>query len=76
MTAKVENHCMNLKTRSVVVDGSERVCLNCIWYEQYYHDSRGNIRLRVPTSTGFCRKHEQRRGCMRQPCRDFEKIRD
>ena len=25
------------KCRSVTVDGSESVCLNCIWYEQYYY---------------------------------------
>lgn len=72
MTAKVENHCMQKLNRSISVNASERACINCIWYEQYYRKNRGNISAWVPTSTGHCLLHDQRRGAMRKPCKDYE----
>ena len=74
MTAKVENYCIqhNSRSKSIVIEGSERACINCIWYEQYYHQNRGNISAWVPTSTGYCLRHDQQRGALRQPCKDYE----
>ena len=74
-TAKVENLCMKMPSRSININGSERACVNCIWYEQYFRQSRSNIQSWVPVSKGFCLLHEQQRGPLRQPCRDYETIR-
>lgn len=72
MTAKVENYCQNKRTSVVTVDQTERACINCIWYEQYYRRNRGNIVSWVPTCIGYCILKDQRRGPLRQPCRKFE----
>ncbi len=75
MEAKVENYRFEHRrgtTRSISVDIGERACIHCIWYEQYYHQNRGNIAAWVPTSTGYCLRHDQQRGALRQPCRDYE----
>ncbi len=66
-----ENLCMNLKGKSITVNRTERVCVNCAWYEQYYHQNRGNIYAWVPTSTGYCLAKECRRGALRQACPQF-----
>ena len=74
MTAKVEGYCLqhSFRCKGIQVDGASRACINCIWYEQYFHENRGNIKAWVPTDMGFCLLHEQRRGPLRQPCKDFE----
>lgn len=74
MTAKVENYCNQRlgKTKRIVVDPGVRACINCVWYQQYYRENAGNIRCVVPTSTGYCPLHDQQRGALRQPCRDYE----
>lgn len=51
MTAKVENYCAQKRNRSISVNASERACVNCIWYDQYYRQTRGNVSAWVPTST-------------------------
>lgn len=71
--AKVENLAMTRYNKSISVNSSERACINCIWYEQYYRESRTNVVMKVKTSTGYCLLHEQQRGPLRQPCREFEK---
>ena len=76
MTAKVENHCQSKRTRHISVDAGVRACINCVWYEQYYHKNRGNVQTWIPTSTGHCLLHETQRGALRQPCRDFEKAKE
>lgn len=70
---KVEHLALSRRNKSISVNSSERACINCIWYEQYYHESRTNVRCKVPTSSGYCILHEQFRGPLRQPCREFEK---
>ncbi|MCI9333071.1 MAG: hypothetical protein HFG05_13040 [Oscillibacter sp.] len=74
MTAKVEGYCLqhSFRCKGIQVDGAARACINCIWYEQYFHQNRGNIKAWVPTDMGFCLLREQRRGPLRQPCKDFE----
>lgn len=71
--AKVENLAMRRPYKTITVNRDERACINCIWYEQYYRESRTNVVSKVKTSTGYCILHEQQRGALRQPCRDFEK---
>ena len=75
LEAKVENYRFQHRrgaTRSVSVECGVRACINCIWYEQYYHQNRGNISAWVPTSTGYCLRHDQQRGVLRQPCKNYE----
>ena len=72
MTAKVENYCMQKRTRSISVNSSERACINCIWYEQYYRQNRGNVRAYVPVCCGYCLLREQDKKPLTQPCKDFE----
>lgn len=74
MTAKVENYLNKQRriTRSICIDRSERACVNCIWFEQHYRENRGNIRMYTPISSGYCLLHEQKKGAMTQPCKDFE----
>lgn len=72
MTAKVSNHCQTMYCKTITVNASERACVNCIWYEQYYRRNRGNISASVPTSTGYCLLKECERGALRQPCENFE----
>ena len=72
MTEKVENYCMKQKIRNITVNASERACINCIWYEQYYRKNRGNVVMWVPTSTGHCILQDSERGALRQPCDKYE----
>lgn len=72
LAPKVENFCAHKKTRSVIVDANIRACINCIWYEQYYRENRGNIHGFVPACAGYCLLHDQSRGPLRQPCKDYE----
>lgn len=73
MTAKVENYCMERNDKSIAVNEEERVCINCIWYEQYYRKNRGNISCLVATDLGNCLLKGKRRGALRQPCKEFER---
>ena len=72
LNPKVESACLHKRSKSIAVDANERACINCIWYERYYRESRGNIRLQVTTSHGYCLRHDKKRGPLMQPCREFE----
>lgn len=74
MTAKVENYLSQNRrgVKGISVDQGARACINCIWYEQYFHKNRGNIACWVATTTGYCLLHERQRGALRQPCKDYE----
>ena len=73
-SAKVENYCLQRTgtTKGINVDIGTRACINCIWYEQYFRQNRGNVRAWAPTDTGYCLLHDRRRGALRQPCKDYE----
>lgn len=71
--ARREELAMNLRGKSISINRSDRVCMNCAWYEQYYRQNRGNLYGYVPTSAGYCLKRECARGALRQPCREFER---
>ena len=73
MTAKVENFYAQKFTKNIPVDTGEKVCLNCIWYEQYYRRNRGNVRAWVGTCYGYCPKQDKQKGALCKPCKDFEK---
>lgn len=73
MTAKAERIADRKVTHSIFVDGWERACVNCIYYEQYFRRNRGNVVAWTPTSTGRCLMHDCERGALRQPCEDFER---
>lgn len=60
------------KTRSINVDTSARVCINCAWYEPYYRMNRGNVYAMVPTCKGYCLLNGQDRGPLRRVCKDCE----
>lgn len=74
MPAKVESYCLQhgSGTKSITIEGSERACINCIWYEPHYRENRGNIKAYIPVSSGYCLRREQNRGALRQPCKDYE----
>lgn len=74
MSAKVENYCSQhtFGTKSICVERTERACINCIWFEQHYRMNRGNIKIYTPISSGYCLLHEQRKGAMTKPCKDYE----
>lgn len=71
--AKRENTAMNLSGCSIHINRSERRCVNCTYYEQYFRQNRGNLYGWVATCDGYCMKHECKRGALRQPCKDFER---
>lgn len=72
MVAKVECFCAKKRSKSISVDSGERVCINCIWYQQYYREGRGNVKMWVPTSSGYCLLNDQLRGALEQPCEKYE----
>jgi hypothetical protein len=72
MMTKVENYCISKRTRSICVDADVKACINCMWYEQYFRQNRGNIRTWVPTCSGYCLLQGKQRGPLSQPCKDFE----
>ena len=74
MTAKVENYCTSQRdsVQIVHVDRGTRACINCIWYEQYHRQNRGNVRLWVPVDAGHCILHDRQRGPLRGACKDYE----
>lgn len=72
MTAKVENLCMSRINHNISVEANERACINCIYYEKRYRNGRGNIKMFVEVSKGYCLLNECARGALRQPCKKFE----
>lgn len=72
-TAQAEMLAESRRARSATVETSARACINCQYYEAYYHKNRGNIAAWIPTDTGYCLMKECRRGALRQPCKNFEK---
>lgn len=74
ITAKVENYCLQHRfgTKSITIEGSERACINCIWYDQYFHENRGNIMAKVSASFGYCLRCRRQVSALRQPCKDYE----
>ena len=75
MIAKVENYCAQKQNtgKQIVVDAGEKVCLNCIWYEPYYRQNRGNVYAWVRTCTGCCLLREKLRGPLCRSCGEFER---
>lgn len=67
IAAKLERR----RVKSIGVELSERVCLNCQHYSLYYREAYGNVQGWYPTDTGRCLKKECQRGALRQPCKDF-----
>lgn len=74
MAPKVENYCFQNRSgaKAIIVESTERACINCIWYNPYYHENRGNLAGKVRTSIGWCILHKKRLGALRRPCRDYE----
>lgn len=70
-TAAFENQAYSLKTQSISVNGSEKACINCQYFEQYFRRNRGNVRGWMGTSKGYCILKEEERCAMAQPCIDF-----
>lgn len=75
MTPKVENYLAThrLGTKFISIEGSERACINCSYYDPYFHENRGNVYGKVLTSSGYCLRGKGQRGALRQPCKDFER---
>lgn len=73
-TAKVENYCIQhrIGTKAINIERTERMCVNCIWFDQYFRETRGNICGKVPVNVGYCLRRRQRRGATGQPCKHYE----
>jgi hypothetical protein len=61
------------RKKQLTVDTSVRACVNCQYYEQYFHQSRGNIALWIPTCEGYCLKREEHMGALHPACSEFLK---
>lgn len=72
LSARVENLAASRIARSISVDRSRRVCLNCAYYEQYYRRNRGNVAAWVPVDKGYCLKMEIDQDPLCKPCEKFE----
>lgn len=73
MTAKVENHCADLRTHTISIDSTERACINCIWFEPNYRSTRTNVHGYVQISTGRCLADKPKpRGALCKPCKKYE----
>ena len=72
MVAKVENYCIEKRTKSISVDKGVPACINCIWFEQHFRPNRGNIAAFVPLSTGYCLLRDKSRGTLEEPCKRYE----
>lgn len=56
----------------IYVGKGERVCINCIHYDQYYRHIQLGEFTTIPSSGGFCQLHKKDRKPLCQPCKDFE----
>ena len=61
------------RTKSIVVDHTERACINCQRYEPYMRENRGNIACRYLTSKGYCLQWEEEKGALHPVCGKFLK---
>lgn len=72
MSAKVESYCLKKGKRTITVDKGVKACINCIWYERYYRQNRGNVKAWIPADTGYCLLRDCKRGPLVKPCKSFE----
>lgn len=63
---------MTQQYQSICVSKREYVCINCVYYRLYHCRGDGNVWSWQPTSHGCCILHDEQRGPLRQPCKDFE----
>ncbi len=73
-TAAYENLAMMKRARTIIVDCSERVCVNCEYYEQYHRQNRGNVYGWIGTDKGYCIRKERSKGPLARACREFEGV--
>ena len=58
----------------VIVDEKEKVCINCVYYEQYYRIKREGICCFIPTSSGYCKQKGDFKIALRKACKDFKQV--
>ena len=61
------------RTKMIVIDHTERACINCQRYEPYMRENRGNIACRYLTSKGYCLQWEEEKGALHPVCGNFLK---
>lgn len=61
------------RTKMVVIDHTERACINCQRYEPYMRENRGNIACRYLTSKGYCLQWEEEKSALHPVCGKFLK---
>ena len=61
------------RTKSIVVDHTERACINCQRYEPYRRENRGNIACWYLTSKGYCLQWEEEKSALHPACEAFMK---
>lgn len=72
MTPTTEKLCYEKRAKVIQVDATTRACVNCIYYEPYFRENRGNVRGFVQLAMGNCLLHDCQRGALRRPCKDYE----
>ena len=70
--AKVENFLQSKKDNFIHISQGEIGCINCIWFEPYYRQGRGNVYQFVKTGLGQCALTEKQRGALSKPCKCYE----
>ncbi|MBS7224396.1 MAG: hypothetical protein KH050_03475 [Clostridiaceae bacterium] len=70
---RLEKLYMQQKVSHINADQTERICVNCAFYEQYYRKNRGNVAGWVPTSIGYCLLCQCRKGALCPACKNFER---
>lgn len=71
--AEAETQAESRRTKSIVVDHTERACINCQRYEPYMRENRGNIACRYLTSKGYCLQWEEEKSALHPVCGKFLK---
>lgn len=73
MGVKFELLARERKLRHISVNGSERRCVNCEYFEQYYRRNRGNVCGWAEISKGYCLLEEHEKFAFAEACTKFEK---
>lgn len=72
-SAEAEIQAESRRTKMVVIDHTERACINCQRYEPYMRENRGNIACRYLTSKGYCLQWEEEKSALHPVCGKFLK---
>lgn len=70
--AKVEKFLQDKQDNFIHISTGQRGCINCIWYEPYFRQGRGNVHEFVKLGVGQCILSDKQRGALSKPCECYE----